>query len=181
EVVAAVGRRTDHDVVALEEREGVAHRLRGKMGAVAIHGDHAPAPGPADDLERGFETGREPVTVLRDRLDAEPARELVLVTGGAHDGDSRHADGTYERERVLDEAAVDRDDVLRRERGCEAGLYLPGTRRLRHDDERARPQRVSGNRCGRRPDRTTPPRRPHAAPMLPRSVPLIFEWPRRGW
>ena len=171
--------------MAFEERKGAGQGLRGEMGAVAIQRDDTPAPRTDEDAEGGLETGRETIALLRDHLDAEPACQLVLVAGGAHDRDSRRADGTRERERVLDEATVERDDRLRRQHVREAGLHVARARRLRHDDERAIVERVGGHQGvadgGRRPCLRTPPRMPHAAPMLPRTVPLIFERPRRGW
>jgi len=155
------------------------------MGAVAIEGDDTPAPRAEKDVEGGLESGGETIALLRDHLDAEPPCKLVLVSGGAHDRDSRRTDGPRERERVLDEAAVERDDRLRRQHMREAGLHVARARRLRHDDERAVVERVGSHQGeadgGRRPCLRAPPRMPHAAPMLPRTVPLIFDRPRRGW
>src|SRR5439155_24010858 len=97
---------------------------RGEMGDVAIQRDDTPAPRTDEEAEGGLETGRETIALLRDHLDAEPACQLVLVAGGAHDRDSRRADGTSECERVLDEATVERDDRLRRQQVREAGLHV---------------------------------------------------------
>src|SRR5439155_1148761 len=137
EGVTPVGRRSDHEIVAFEERKGAGQGLRGEMGAVAIQRDDTPAPRTDEDAEGGLETGRETIALLRDHLDAEPACQLVLVAGGAHDRDSRRADVTRERERVLDEATVERDDRLRRQHVREAGVHVARARRLRHDEERA--------------------------------------------
>src|SRR2546427_13288081 len=108
--------------MALEERKGAGQGLRGHVGAVAIERDDTPAPRAEKDVEGGLESGGETIALLRDHLDAEPPCKLVLVSGGAHDRDSRRADGPRERERVLDEAAVERDDRLRRQHMREAGL-----------------------------------------------------------
>src|SRR5262249_59953593 len=55
EVVAAVLRRSDHEVVAVEQREGAREGPGRKMGRVPVEGDHAPAAIAGGEREDGSE------------------------------------------------------------------------------------------------------------------------------
>src|SRR5262249_43125340 len=91
EVVAGVSRRSHHEGVAVEQREGTGECLGRKMGRVPVEGDHAPAAVAEEERKDGSEPRGEPVALLLDHLDAEPARDVVTVATGTYDRDARYA------------------------------------------------------------------------------------------
>src|SRR5436309_10374892 len=154
------------------------------MGRVPDEGDYAPAAVAEEEGEDGREPRGEPAALLLDHLDVEPARDVVSVATGTDDRDARYAGLARERHRVLDQAPVQVDERVRGNGRFETGLHAAGARRLRHDDERAVVEEIGHQgETGGAPKRcfTMPPRIPHAAPSVPRTVPLIFERPSRGW
>ncbi len=184
EVVAAVLGRSHHEVVAGEQREGAGERVGRKMGRVAVEGDHAPAAVADEEPEDRVEPRGEPVALLLDHLDVQPARDVSSIATRADDRDARHARLARERHRVLDQAAIESDERVWGNGRFETGLHAAGARRLRHDDERAVVEGIGhqgGTAGARKRCFTIPPRIPHAAPSVPRTVPLIFERPSRGW
>src|SRR5438445_793549 len=144
----------------------------------------APAFVADEQPEDGAEPRGEPVALLLDHLDVQPARDVSSIATRADDRDARHARLARERHRVLDQAAIESDERVWGNGRFETGLHAAGARRLRHDDERAVVEGIGhqgGTSGARKRCFTIPPRIPHAAPSVPRTVPLIFERPSRGW
>src|SRR5205807_2558914 len=80
EVVPPVGRRPDHEVVALEERKRAGQELHGHMGAVAIERDDTPAPRAEKDVEGGLESGRRwPEAVSEGTAEDAPGRPYAAA------------------------------------------------------------------------------------------------------
>ena len=172
EVVAAVDGRTDHEIVRVEQLECSLERRARQMRAVAVERDHASAAAAEKGPEGGREPRREAVAVLRDDLHLEPRREGAHLARRADHGDAGRGQGSHQGDGVLDQAAVERN-------AREACLHVTDSRGLRHDDEGPGGRR--GRHGGRRRYFRMPEKIPHPAPMLPRSVPLIFDVPMRGW
>src|SRR5262249_30768961 len=183
EVKSTIGGRSDHQVAVVEQRESALELVRGQMGAVAVEDHHPIGSVGEEDTERRIEGRGQAVPLLRDDLDGstEPGSQLVYIPARANERDGCVGKRARELERILDETAKERQERGGGEEGRETLLHVTGPRCLRAHDQTAPRSRPHAHRPRRRRYLTMPEMMHQPAPIVPLTVPVIFDRPMRGW
>src|SRR5579883_2712635 len=137
QIVAPVVRWPDHDVMAAENPEGAFEDEGRKVRAVAIEGDDLLAAGSGEMSKSMGETCGEAFSLLLYNLHCitEQLCQLLLILLRAHHGDLHAHQRFCQRERVLQEAAIQFRHRRSRQAFRQTRLDPPWLWGFRHNDQ----------------------------------------------